>query len=542
MKPTTHVLPPNAARLIEGLRDTGYDFNTALADVVDNSIDAKASVINVDLQMDLEGNITVTIADDGCGMDQVQLLNAMTYGAKSNKGPHSLGKFGLGLKTASTAYCRRLVVVTRDSGSARPVKAIWDLDHIAKVNQWELLLEDVTKEESEALDAAAKGKSGTLVVWDKVDRLLKAYDSPGGRPARNALKKIEDDFRQHAGMVYQRFLDPKDKRARNVRMILNGNPVEAWNPFCSDEPKTDIVGDESVPVEVREGEKAKFEIKAFVLPREEDFSSPAAHKKAKISNVMQGIYVYRENRLIHGPDWLGMFSKEPHGTFLRAEFSFDHKLDAAFDVDIKKSRVNLNEGLFQWLLNKFMPAPRRAADDRYRKGQRTKAEIAAKGAHAGSNVSIGAKEAELHIAEVSVTNKAKNEVEITNRKGVVRLKLTICQPLRPGEVSVQPTPSIDDGLLWEPCVIDSHHAVRINTAHQYYSKVYLPNLTSGVTVRGMDSLLWALSEAELGTVNEATKNHFQELRYEVSRILRKLVEDLPEPDLTGGQPTGQTNA
>ena len=96
---------------------------------------------------------------------------------------------------------------------------------------------------------------------------------------------------------------------------------------------------------------------------------------------------------------------------------------------------------------------------------------------------------------------------------------------------MEPAEGIDDGMLWEPCLIDGHKAVRINRGHPYYHKVYVPNLSSGVTVQGMDSLLWALCAAELGTVNEATKRHFTELRYEVSRLLRRLVDHLPEPDL-----------
>ena len=111
------------------------------------------------------------------------------------------------------------------------------------------------------------------------------------------------------------------------------------------------------------------------------------------------------------------------------------------------------------------------------------------------------------------------------------MKINISNSKNPGEVCVQPTDGISDGILWEPAMIDGHHAVRINTAHPYYHKVYVPNLSSDVTVQGMDSLLWALVESELGTINEATKTHFEELRFEVSRLLRKLVEDLPDPDI-----------
>ena len=103
--------------------------------------------------------------------------------------------------------------------------------------------------------------------------------------------------------------------------------------------------------------------------------------------------------------------------------------------------------------------------------------------------------------------------------------------MKPGELFVQPQDGLDDNVLFEPALINGHQAVRINTAHPYYHKVYMPNLAKGVTIQGMDSLLWGLCVAELTTISDETSQHFEEMRFEVSRILRKLVEDLPEPIL-----------
>jgi hypothetical protein len=532
----THKLPPVPSRLIEGLRDTGYDFETALADIIDNSIDAGASNIDIGIEMDVEGDVLVTVADDGCGMDKETLLNAMTYGAVNHeKAASRLGKFGLGLKTASTAFCRRLSVVTRSSAGGAALKATWDLDHVSKVNEWEILIDAASKEESDRLDRTAHGNAGTLVLWEKVDRLIQDYQNPGGAHARKAVTKVREQFSAHAAMVYQRFLDTSDSRARNIAMSLNGNPIGPWDPFCKSAPETELVAEEEMPVEVDDSTEATFTIRAYILPRREQFGSEAKARDARLSNEMQGIYVYRENRLIHRHDWLGMFSKEPHLTLLRVEFSFDHKLDSAFHVDIKKSRILLNDELFNWIKDKFIPAPRNAANERYRTGERKKAHDKALTAHADSNANIGSKEQDLRMATVSVTNAATNEVEVKNKKGTIRLKIPVSTSTTPGQVNVEAVPNIDDGLLWSPCVIDGHHAVRVNTGHPYYHKVYIPNLRSGVIVQGMDSLLWSLSEAELGTISESTQRHFKELRFEVSRILRALVEDLPEPGLQEGE-------
>src|SRR5580704_425126 len=530
----SRILLPDPSRLIEGLRDTGYEFNTALADIIDNSIDAKATKIRVWIRMDMDGDVTVSVADNGFGMDEAALLNAMTYGAQSKKDKSCLGKFGLGLKTASTAFCRRLSVVTRTSGDGTALKATWDLDHVEKKKEWEVLIDKPGKEEIELLDEAAETGAGTLVLWEKVDRLLKDYETPGGAAARSALKRVIADFHDHAAMIYQRFLDSDDKRARSFEMIVNDAAVEAWDPFCGKNERAEVVAEKTVPVELPDGSNAEFTIKAVVLPRREEFENPAAAKAARLENQTQGIYVYRENRLIHPADWLGMFSKEPHFSLLRVEFSFDHRLDGAFQVDIKKSRILLKDELYNWVFSKFLPGPRRAAEERYRKGEKKKAQEKAKNAHTSSNVAISAKEDDLKLADVTVKDAAKGEVEIKNRQGTFRIKMAVSTAAHKGEVSVQPVPSIDDGLLWEPCIIDGHHGVRINTGHAYYHKVYVPNLASGVTIQGMDSLLWALSEAEIGATTDTTRKHLKELRFEIARLLRNLVEDLPDPDMTTG--------
>jgi hypothetical protein len=533
MSMRTKTLPPRATRMIEGLRDTGYEFNTAMADIIDNSIAAKASLVEVEILMDFTGDITIYIADNGCGMNEQGLEDAMTYGSLERPDPSSLGKFGLGLKTASTAFCRCLSVTTRQ-GAEQIFKARWDLDYICDIaKDWELQFPGVEPHEQEMLERVSGGNSGTIVTWQQVDRLIKNYSDQAGTHARKALEKITESLREHVAMVFQRFLDKDYTEAPNVVIRIDGKDVLAWDPFCKLEPETKVVAEKKQTVQIdNEGATTSFEIKAFVLPRKEEFSSEEAWKTSRLNNDTQGFYIYRENRLIHYGDWLGMFRNEPHGTLLRIEFSFDHTLDDAFNVDIKKSRIMLNGELYNWLKERFLPAPRRAADERYRKGVNSNVtKVAKKGPHDGSNVGIGSREKEVHISKVEVKDPEKNEVEVTNKKGRFTIKIPVVDPVKEGELFVQPVESIDEGMLWEPCIIGQHHAVRINTKHVYYHKVYVPNLSSGVTVQGMDSLLWALCEAELGTINESTKYHLKELRYEVSRILRRLVEDLPDPEI-----------
>lgn len=518
-------LLPDPIRMVEGLRDTGYQFNTAVADVIDNSIAAEATIVDILLNMDLRGNITLEIYDDGIGMNRDELINAMKYGSRPRPSPASLGKFGLGLKTASTAFCRRLSVISRNSADAPLVCATWDLDHIRDTNKWELLIDGPTKQAAEAFTKIIGNGKGTLVTWQKVDRLLKNNADPGGAPAKRALAKIIQNMRSHLSMVYQRFLDTNDSRAHHVRIRLNGEEVLPWDPFCVKESQ--VASEDTPEVELFDGSTARFSMKAYVLPRREEFSTEDVAKEARITNSNQGIFIYRENRLIHGPDWLQMFSKEPHVSLLRVEFSFDHLLDDAFQIDIKKSQIILNEALYDHILD-FLTPPRRAAEEVYRKGRKAKTTDVAKTAHDSSNRNISSKEGEISKPAIQAIDPSTNEAELVNTQGLVRLKLKITSAAKPLEVHVQPVDSIDDGLLWEPCLIDRHCGVRINTSHPYYGKVYLPNLAEGVTIQGMDALLWGISVAELNCISDATKSTFGELRYEVSRNLRKLVQDLPD--------------
>ncbi|MBS0173269.1 MAG: ATP-binding protein [Nitrospira sp.] len=500
-----------------------------MADVIDNSIAAGACNIDIRIAIDFGGSVLVSVADDGCGMDREGLVNAMRYGSRQRTNQASLGKFGLGLKTASTAFCRRLSAISRGSTAGEVMKATWDLDHIAKVGRWELQLVDATREEKGILDAVAGGKTGTVILWENVDRLLKTtYAKPDGKAAKNALKRYEDELRFHVAMVYQRFLDGNDARANNVSIRINGAPVAPWDPYClplAGKP----VAEKVMKVEIQDGKNAEFTVRAFILPRKSEFQDEDTLKEARLTNDKQGIYVYRENRLIHGPDWLGMYSKEPHMTLCRVELSFDHRLDDAFQVDIKKSRILLDDNLYDWLQNKFLQGPRREASERYRKGVAATVSGAAALLHAVSNNAIHAQAANLKTATLEGVDGVTGNVTVSNKNGVTKLRIKLVEEKNSGECHVQPADSLQDGLLWEPAFIDGNQAVRINTGHPYYHKVYMPNRKSGVTVQGLDSLMWGLCAAELGNVSESNQRNFEEMRYEVSKILRRLVDDLPDP-------------
>lgn len=524
--------PPDPGRIIEGLRDTGYDFNTAIADIVDNSIAANANDIRITVSMDAANKPVVYIADNGCGMDADGLMNAMRYGSKERPDPESLGKFGLGLKTASTAFCRKLSLISVGSdGIMRKVQ--WDLDYVAD-HGWVMKSLDPNDDEHEILDEIRNGKTGTLVVWENIDRLFRDQDLSGAR-ASNALKKATDSLSFHLRLVFQRFLDRTFSNVKNVNIYLNDEKLKAWDPFCRYEPQTDVVGKQTYNVSMPGGTVAPLHLTAYAIPVSGAYSSEEAEKSARISTDYMGFYIYRENRLIHYGDWLNMFVKDPHESLLRVDFSFDHRLDEAFSVDIKKSRVLLNSSIYEVIRTQFINAPKRAANAKYRSGSQKIIAKKSKGAHDAADRNIDSKAPALENAKVRVTNAETGEVEIQNRNGTFSHTITVTPVETPTERRIVPVDDLPDGVLWEPAVIGGKIGVRINTSHPFYQKIYYPVLNENIQITGMDALMWSLAAIELETMNDEEKEMYEDIRVQVSRKLKKLLADIPDPDLRGDE-------
>lgn len=528
-----HLVPPDVARISEGLRDTGYNFNAAVADIIDNSIAANAHAIDVMLEVDFADNVIVAVIDNGHGMNETGLINAMKYGSDKRQSAKSLGKFGLGLKTASTAFCRRLSLISRDATGNKALRATWDLDVLAQKNRWELEVAEADSVQTQLLDSVAKGKSGTMVLWENVDRIVDRYKTANGQPLGKAISRLESQLRDHIAIVFQRFLDAGDGRERNIVIKLNGIVVQLWDPFCIAETK-EPVAEKCLDMQLPDGSKTSFMVRAFVLPRKEEFSSEENRNAAKVSNERQGLYIYRENRLIHGPDWMNMFKQEPHYSLLRVELSFDHTLDGAFQVDIKKSNIELASGLYEWLRDKFLAGPRREAETRYRRGAAGVAKGAATLLHTSSSNVIQQKAGALTTAEVSAVDENTGKVTVTNNSGTTTATIRMVNADDVGTAHVVTASTLDNGVLWEPTIgKNKATAVALNTGHPFYTKAYLPNKANSTVIQAMDYLLWALAQAELNNINQGNTEAFEEFRIEVSRNLKKLVADLPEPSENG---------
>lgn len=327
-------VPPPAASLAESLRAFGYDLPTAIADLVDNSIFAGAS--NVWIQFHWDGkNSAIAITDDGCGMDEATLRDAMRPGSKNprdTRDPQDLGRFGLGLKTASFSQARCVTVRTK-SKKNKIVSRCWDLDHIARVNDWQLLHKH-SKLVTQLSARLADLPSGTSVVWERLDRLTAGEDTADSHAEDRFLAKA-DSVRDHLACVFHRFL----KGQRALRLHMGKLLVEPWDPFLADGKHATIC----VAVERIKFGGAAVEVEPFILPHLSKVDA-ATHKRAagpRGWNLHQGFYVYRNRRLLVAGDWLGIkgWKPEEHYKLARIRVDLPNTLDLAWEIDVTKSKA-----------------------------------------------------------------------------------------------------------------------------------------------------------------------------------------------------------
>lgn len=525
---------PNASRLIYGLRDTGYNVKTAAADIIDNSIAAGAVNINIDIQLLHDGRKVVHFGDDGHGMNQEDVRNAMRYGADKRPNAKSLGKFGLGLKTASSSVCKRYSVISRKSEDQGLAKLTWDLEHVEQRNVWEMLAEPVTADQNEMFSELC-GPTGTLVIWENCDRLLSKEYTPGTKE-QAAIKGLSKTLYNHLSLVFHRFLDENDTRERNVVIRINGTPVKPWNPFYPGRSEQVLAPNkQKVVVELFDGSEEVAEMKAWILPHRRDMTKEEETEFARISNRAQGFYVYREGRLIQDGGWMDVFgSPEPHYSLLRIEFDFGHELDEAFRIDVKKSRILFHPDLEDGLRKLLQPVYREAGA-RYRRESRDDANQKKTVDHSSANKNI-AGTPNTTKPQVTGADVRTQTAEISNNRGAkIRIKAPVQNYVSPDSIHVEAVTTITNGHLWEPAYrsvgsADHVPGVQLNKHHDFYQKIYQRAAANGYAVEGMDLLLYAFAMAEQNNTDPELEPVFEDIREEISANLRKLLRHMPDPE------------
>lgn len=332
---------PSAARLVNSLRDLGYEAPEAVADLVDNSITAGAR--NVDITIEFAGAESwIRIADDGRGMDAGTITEAMRYGSHRDYADDDLGRFGLGLKTASMSQCRRLTVASRPSKKVARIEARQlDLDLVERSDSWDIVVLGADERPNRVREPLLK-HTGTVVLWEELDRILN-YKSPGSEWARRRLLSLAETLDMHLGMVFHRFLAGEVARRARLRISINGTRVEPWDPFVRSEPKTLALKPLELELNASTG-SGIVRIEPFALPPKDSFTSEAAHRRAAGPdnwNRQQGFYIYRASRLIQSGGWSRMRTQDEHTKLARIALLFNPELDATLGINVAKMKVTL---------------------------------------------------------------------------------------------------------------------------------------------------------------------------------------------------------
>lgn len=349
--------PPRADAMIHSLRAFGYDLGMAVADLIDNSIFAGAS--NVWVQYDWnEGDPWVRILDDGNGMTERKLVDAMTLGSTSpleKRDPDDLGRFGLGLKTASFSQCKLITVATK-KGRGSPSVRFWDLDYVEHVKLWK-----IGKKPSDDIKLLLRPleelEKGTVVVWKKLDRVVDRADGAQHDPKTAFLVRFLY-VKDYLEMVFHQYLE---SRSRRLKIYVGSAECKPWDPYLR---KNDFMQELSS----EKYEDSRVSVIPYVLPHVSNRSGKENVEGGgpRGWNAQQGFYVYRNKRMIVSGGYLDLDLKpEEHYKLARIKIDITNDMDHEWAIDVRKAVASPPDRLKAELL-RIAKVTRQKASEVYR--------------------------------------------------------------------------------------------------------------------------------------------------------------------------------
>ena len=336
--------PPIASYLMGSMRYMGYSFEDAIADIIDNSISANCHTIRVIFTKD-PSNLYVGILDDGKGMSSNELFSAMCYGSQANETEREktdLGRFGLGMKSASLSQCKKMTVVSKCNGKISAYR--WDYDEISKKSnngKWYVLRLDTDEiVKLNCFEELDNLQEGTLVLWENFDVLDKA----SGGYVYESLTKHRNNLLDHLALTYHRFI-----LEEGVDIFVNYAKIEALDPFLS-KRSDNTWGTLRQPMRDSKGIQHFIEITPYKLP----FVSDMSEQEKKLiggddkMNRMQGYYIYRGKRLIKYGTWFGT-PKHEVSKYGRVKVDIPNSMDDIWKIDVMKRNASIPRELSRLL-------------------------------------------------------------------------------------------------------------------------------------------------------------------------------------------------
>lgn len=322
------ILRPNVSNFVKSLRDMGYSFDIAIADILDNSISAGASEIHIN-HFEKDNNSGISIFDDGHGMSAKELKIAMSLGSKDpyiGRNPIDLGRFGLGLKTASFSQCTKLTVLSKKDGKLSALQ--WDLEKVIEQNDWVIV--KPSKEYVKKIDQInkiIKSESGTLIIWEDIDKL-----------EENEYSDRLYNLRSHLSLTFHRFIEGEFSK---IRIFINEIEVPPFNPFNPNNIATQKLEFERFKIS---NENSTIEVQPYILPHYSKVSNLeyAKYGTAEDYTKTQGFYLYRGGRLIIHSTWWGLNKMSEAHKLVRIQIDISNNQDHLWNIDVKKSMAQPN--------------------------------------------------------------------------------------------------------------------------------------------------------------------------------------------------------
>jgi hypothetical protein len=513
---------PDALRTLTGLTHQGYTPQTAIADIIDNSLAAGATIVDVRISPQPNGKSVVQISDNGVGMNGETLKRAMQIGSSVDLARTSLSVYGMGLKAASMSFSRRLAVVSR-ALNEDPVTAVWDMDTQAE-KPWVLFFDKADENAVKKLDRLTEGNPGTIVIWEKADFkdvVLDHRKIKGKKPS-----SVEDTVKKYLSMVFHRYLEGTAKGYDKVEIRFNGEVLLPFNPVKAeylDQDWVPITDQFSLELDLGNGlEAVPYSITTYLLAMGDDEVA-----EAELTMRNQGIYPYRQDRLLQAPDWLNVIAFHPDFNGVRVVLDLDPKLDSVTRTDMKKSGLSLPPDMWQGLKEKLDEYTKRVRRDKKRKLAETRKKRDTSKIHNESNAAITASTEFLEQPQISKTDQGF-KVETVFGESVTEL-VSVPQSSIDSDSRIVPIESLDGGVLFEPRLNGAETVIYLNKSHPFYQKVYLACIGDPVAIQGFDFLIYSVSHAHLLTKTDRVKEQFRRMRFEMSEALRQFVLELEEP-------------
>lgn len=365
---------PNPEFLIKSIAEQGYSLETALADLIDNSITANATKIEVLTKIDREP-FTLFISDNGDGMDEISLKNNMQFPSKSpeqKRALDDLGRFGLGLKTASFSQTRCFTVISRKKDTNKYSGLTWDVNYLKEINEWRIIInsqeeiEDIVKlYDSISENHLNKFKDfcpNTIIVWKGLYKFENYINISNKQDALRA--EITNNTSEYLSIVFHRFLE---RKINPLQIRINNEIVKSFNPFPVENSTLRAIE----PIH-RDFGNDTIKIQGFVLP-----NSSIKESKETINDWtpinkslmdMEGVYIYRSNRLILFGGWNGIIRKMPRLQLARLKVDIGNKVDHLFHLNVAKSQINIPYDLKQAFYRAIISLKEEAQKEYYNHG------------------------------------------------------------------------------------------------------------------------------------------------------------------------------